>query len=172
MANVATPRLGADARADLRTAAVAQRIQTYMLVVSVYAVDVAIRTCGLRTTMNGAQRMARSAYAVARPHTQSPHHDGPTVSAAQRATVEAMRHTLANVSALTGVAGMCLPHAVVAWTWCRARGLNAELAQGVRRVGHRMDAHAWIEVAGTTLSTDPELHTWTALPRMTAEAGW
>lgn len=172
MPHNAMPRLGADARAALQNAPRGQRAYTYMLTLSVHAADFAVRTYGLRATMRGAAHIARWATHILPRPAEGRHGVATDAPSSERATVEAMRETLVNVSALVGTSGLCLPHAVVAWTWCRALGMDAVLVQGVRRVGHRMDAHAWIDVAGTTLSTDPELHTWTALPRLAPEAGW
>lgn len=46
----------------------------------------------------------------------------------------------------------CLPVALAARGMLRRRGLAAELRIGVRKVGSRLDAHAWLEHEGTPLA--------------------
>ena len=41
--------------------------------------------------------------------------------------------------------------------WLRRRGLASQLRIGARRNGDTLDAHAWVELAGTPLAQGPDL---------------
>jgi hypothetical protein len=47
--------------------------------------------------------------------------------------------------------GTCLQRSLVLWWLLRRRGLDGELRIGVRRVGGRLAAHAWVECGGLAL---------------------
>jgi transglutaminase superfamily protein len=49
----------------------------------------------------------------------------------------------------------CLPRALALQWLLRRRGIEADLRLGVRKEGDRLDAHAWVEHAGTPLMEAP-----------------
>lgn len=68
---------------------------------------------------------------------------------------------LAQLAAIAGRRGLyantCLRQALAVQWWLRRRGLPAQLRIGARRNGETLDAHAWVELAGTPLAQGPDL---------------
>jgi hypothetical protein len=52
----------------------------------------------------------------------------------------------------------CLDQALALSWLLRRRGIVAELRFGARKVGDRLEAHAWVELDGTVLGDPDELH--------------
>jgi hypothetical protein len=51
----------------------------------------------------------------------------------------------------------CLPRSLVAQLLLRRGGFDPILRIGVRKQGHRLDAHAWLELEGAAVMEDDEL---------------
>lgn len=51
----------------------------------------------------------------------------------------------------------CLTHSLTLWWLLRRRGIDSEICIGVRKVGNRLEAHAWVECSGTVVSDHPEV---------------
>ena len=68
---------------------------------------------------------------------------------------------LAQLAAIAGRRGLyantCLRQALTVQWWLRRRGLPAQLRIGARRKGDSVDAHAWVELAGTPLAQGNDL---------------
>lgn len=69
---------------------------------------------------------------------------------------------LAELAAVAGrrgpIAATCLPQALLVNARLRQRGFPSELQFGVRRRGNRLDAHAWVELAGVALAQSEPSH--------------
>lgn len=52
----------------------------------------------------------------------------------------------------------CLDQALALSWLLRRRGILTELRFGARKVGDRLEAHAWVELHGTVLGDPDELH--------------
>ncbi len=52
----------------------------------------------------------------------------------------------------------CLPTSLTIWSFLRQQGVDSQVRIGVRRTGERVDAHAWVEYAGTVLSDAEDVH--------------
>jgi hypothetical protein len=56
------------------------------------------------------------------------------------------------------VHGKCLEQSVVLWWLLKQRQLPAELQIGGRRTNRKFEAHAWVELAGTVVSSGDTVH--------------
>ena len=52
----------------------------------------------------------------------------------------------------------CLPQSLVLWCLVRRQGSEPALHVGVRKVGDRVEAHAWVEYEGVALNDDADVH--------------
>ncbi len=51
----------------------------------------------------------------------------------------------------------CLTESLTLWWLLRRRGIDSDIRIGVRKEGDRLDAHAWVECAGTALDEHPDV---------------
>lgn len=58
---------------------------------------------------------------------------------------------------LTLVDRDCLTESLTIWWLLRRRGLESDIRIGVRKGGGKLDAHAWVEWAGTALDEDRDI---------------
>lgn len=138
---------GASVRAALARQPLARRARVYLLALGVMGTERYLARVGLQKTQRHAAVLARALGVI------TPAGDGTQL-------YEDLQHA----GILLGSSSLCLPHSLVGLVCYGALKQPVELVQGVRRVGHRLDFHAWLERDGTLLfSTDDEAHTWTRL---------
>jgi hypothetical protein len=53
----------------------------------------------------------------------------------------------------------CLERSMTLWWLLRRDGIEGELHIGARKSGSRLEAHAWVELAGQVLNDSAEIHT-------------
>jgi Transglutaminase-like superfamily len=70
---------------------------------------------------------------------------------------------------LLPVAPTCLRRSVTLLRELRRRGLGATMHIGVRKTENKVEAHAWVEVAGEVVNDDPDV-VGTYVPLSTSEA--
>jgi hypothetical protein len=58
---------------------------------------------------------------------------------------------------------LCLPRALAAHAMLRRRGIASQLCLGVARQGQALVAHAWVEISGKKIVSDPEIGRFTRL---------
>ena len=119
------------------------RLHLMAFVLLLPLVDLSLRGAGLRRTQRflGVDEDAAA----------------PTVTPAAAASAQ----RLAQLAAIAGRHGLyansCLRQALAVQWWLRRRGLPSQLRIGARRNGETLDAHAWVELAGTPLAQGPDL---------------
>jgi len=115
------------------------RVRLLALLALLQVMDRSLSAYGLRRT----KAWLRLDRPLTRPAAPSP----AAIAKAQR---------LAQLSALAGYHGpgntSCLRQALAVQWWLRRRGLDPQLRLGVRKVGDRLDAHAWVELDGMPLA--------------------
>jgi len=52
----------------------------------------------------------------------------------------------------------CLEESLVLWYLLRGHGIEARLRIGVRKIGDKFEAHAWVEYGGEALNQPEQLH--------------
>lgn len=138
---------GASVRATLSRQSLARRGRVYLLALSVIGTERFLTRKGLQKTQQHAEKLTRALRAV------TPAGDGTQ-----------LYFDLQHASVILGSSSLCLSHSLVGQVCYGALSQPVELVQGVRRVGHRLDFHAWLERDGELVfSTDDEAHTWTRL---------
>lgn len=68
-----------------------------------------------------------------------------------------------SVGAKPWMNALCLPRALASHAMLRRRGVASRLCLGVTREGHELIAHAWIEVGGNKIGSDPKIGQFTRL---------
>ena len=68
-----------------------------------------------------------------------------------------------SVGAKTWMNAFCLPRALASHAMLRRRGIASRLCLGVAREGRELTAHAWVEVGGNKIVSDPEIGQFTRL---------
>lgn len=51
----------------------------------------------------------------------------------------------------------CLTQSLTLWWLLRRRGIHSEICIGVRKMGNKLEGHAWVESSGTVISDHPEI---------------
>lgn len=54
--------------------------------------------------------------------------------------------------------GTCLVQSLALWWLLRRQGIQSDLRFGVRKEGNRVEAHAWIELLGLSLTDAGDVH--------------
>ena len=138
-------------REKWRALAPADRVRLLAVLALLQVMDRSLSAYGLRRT----QAWLRLDRAMPRSTVPSPD----AMAAAQR---------LAELASMAGNHGRgntsCLRKALAVQWWLRRRGLDSVLRLGVRKVGARLDAHAWIELDGTPLAQTNLRHAAFNLP--------
>ena len=52
----------------------------------------------------------------------------------------------------------CLHQSLALWWLLRRRNIDSQLRIGVRKIEHRLEAHAWIELSGQVLNDSPDVN--------------
>ena len=68
-----------------------------------------------------------------------------------------------SVGAKPWMNALCLPRALASHAMLRRRGIASRLCLGVARKGHELTAHAWVEVGGNKIVSDPKIGQFTRL---------
>jgi transglutaminase superfamily protein len=68
-----------------------------------------------------------------------------------------------SVGAKPWMHALCLPRALALHAMLRRRGITSRLCLGVAREGRELTAHAWVEVGGNKIVSDPKIGQFTRL---------
>ncbi len=137
-----------EAARTLRHLPIAGLARVALVLPVVVALDASLRLVGFRRTQRllgwiVPDRTSRTS--PPGPHADAPNNQPPDPRTA--AVVQAIDRA----GTLYRPGRMCLRRALALWAWLRWQGTPSDIVFGVRRDGHALTAHAWVEVNGRPL---------------------